>query len=772
MAKQTFDVPQNIFQLSYPPIHVVSVNEDDLTADPQLIMDFISTAEDDGIGLAPVYGAKCALTILAFSTLSQVLLVRFASAKTKGKKKKKKSHSTPGQCLLRDNILCHPERQKFAFHMDRLSASLFLDLNLRITGGVDLLSSSRSARQSIEAKMNALGGETTLHKTHVITLFKHNETVTTPAKDLALQAWAACQAGSLPSLINILSRIPRINTRNMGAKQLHFLATTLRDADRLESLKPTKVKNDVTGEFSIKDRSLHINSSRYNTRIMKSSSQTIEVVMTAKGKKNTAKGRVMHVEGRAAKIALRDNLRTGKIHSVHTIGKEDPNSAETWRARIILDALQQTISIVRQPFVQSIWFPSETPTWPVRQQLAHPSLNFIQRPLNLSQALAVKNILSDSEADRISVIHGPPGTGKTTVIAASVISTMTTTARRTMWLIAQSNYAVRNIAEKLAEFDFLNFKLLVSKGFHFDWHEHLYEKIHANVIDSSMFPDDNVSANRLLLGCRVILCTLSMLSNNKLAIFSRLVPIEFVVVDEASQIEIGDYLPMLSRSESTLRKLVFIGDNKQLAPYRQDDIGDLRSIFEILHLRDRAIFLDTQYRMPEPIGNFISQYVYNGRLKTRHEVTSLSSCRLLDVWQGKEQSTGSSWVNVKEVQAVISIACMYNRAGKVYRIITPYDGQRNMLEKQLKAAKLPWEDKCFNVDAFQGNEEDHIIISLVRSDKVGFLKNIRRTNVMLSRCKRSMMICTSRAFLHGIAASSLVGTLATVLGEQAWQKWP
>jgi regulator of nonsense transcripts 1 len=78
-----------------------------------------------------------------------------------------------------------------------------------------------------------------------------------------------------------------------------------------------------------------------------------------------------------------------------------------------------------------------------------------------------------------------------------------------------------------------------------------------------MFPDDVVSANRLLLGCRVILCTLSMLSNNKLGIFTRLVPLEVVVVDEASQIEIGDYLPMLSRFQSTIRKLVFIGDDKQ-----------------------------------------------------------------------------------------------------------------------------------------------------------------------------------------------------------------
>jgi regulator of nonsense transcripts 1 len=74
------------------------------------------------------------------------------------------------------------------------------------------------------------------------------------------------------------------------------------------------------------------------------------------------------------------------------------------------------------------------------------------------------------ETDRISLIHGPPGTGKTTVIAASVVSMMAATRGRTMWLIAQSNVAVKNIAEKLADVGFLNFKLLVSRQFHFEWY--------------------------------------------------------------------------------------------------------------------------------------------------------------------------------------------------------------------------------------------------------------------------------------------------------------
>lgn len=48
--------------------------------------------------------------------------------------------------------------------------------------------------------------------------------------------------------------------------------------------------------------------------------------------------------------------------------------------------------------------------------------------------------------------------------------------------------------------------------------------------------------------------------------------------------------------------------------------------------------------MPAPIGNFISQHVYDRRLKTQHEINSLLSCRLVDVRQGKEKSMSKSWV--------------------------------------------------------------------------------------------------------------------------------
>lgn len=56
----------------------------------------------------------------------------------------------------------------------------------------------------------------------------------------------------------------------------------------------------------------------------------------------------------------------------------------------------------------------------------------------------------------------------------------------------------------------------------------------------------------------------------------------------------------------------------------------------------------------------------------------------------------------------------------------------------------------------------------MRSYGLGFLSNLRRTNVMLTRCKRGMFICSSRAYLEKDGAQSLVGELAAEFGEKGW----
>lgn len=98
-------------------------------------------------------------------------------------------------------------------------------------------------------------------------------------------------------------------------------------------------------------------------------------------------------------------------------------------------------------------------------------------------------------------------------------------------------------------------------------HEHLYRKIENSVIRSDSFDKDKTTNERKLNGSRVILCTMSMFCHWRLVPggFTSLVPVEMVIVDEASQIEVGDYLPLLHKFGSTLRKIAFIGDDKQRA---------------------------------------------------------------------------------------------------------------------------------------------------------------------------------------------------------------
>ena len=133
------------------------------------------------------------------------------------------------------------------------------------------------------------------------------------------------------------------------------------------------------------------------------------------------------------------------------------------------------------------------------------------------------------------------------------------------------------------------------------------------------------------------------------------------------------------------------------------------------------------------------------------------------------------------MKAAVKIARRYIHDGNDSKIITPYDAQRNAIENASKTAKLTWANPVFNVDSFQGNEEDHIVVSIVRTSGPGFMKNQRRTNVMLSRCKKSMVICTNRGFLQNKSvAGTLVGQLAkehiprtgwATLQDLATQRW-
>ncbi|EIW53904.1 uncharacterized protein TRAVEDRAFT_75854, partial [Trametes versicolor FP-101664 SS1] len=104
---------------------------------------------------------------------------------------------------------------------------------------------------------------------------------------------------------------------------------------------------------------------------------------------------------------------------------------------------------------------------------------------------------------------------------------------------------------------------------------------------------------------------------------------------------------------------------------------------------------------------------------------------------------------------------------KDFCIITPYDAQRAEIARHLRAEGLQW-DKVFNVDSFQGHEAQYVVISAVRTAAPGFLRSRNRANVMLTRCKRGMVLVSKRDFLIGPGRTTLLGELAQRWNRGAW----
>lgn len=180
-------------------------------------------------------------------------------------------------------------------------------------------------------------------------------------------------------------------------------------------------------------------------------------------------GQAFKVNGRNAQINVSGPVQGEKIQSVTTIGKDNLTCAESARQDIVLGTLQHKTTILSNPFFQVLWLRRERVVWlKSKGQRGAPSVHF-PRGLNTSQDTAVRRILSDKDDDRIVMVQGPPGTGKTTVIAASVVSHNHANSSLAIWVAAQSNVAVKNIAEKFIKEDFRGFRLLVSKDFHHDW---------------------------------------------------------------------------------------------------------------------------------------------------------------------------------------------------------------------------------------------------------------------------------------------------------------
>jgi len=252
---------------------------------------------------------------------------------------------------------------------------------------------------------------------------------------------------------------------------------------------------------------------------------------------------------------------------------------------------------------------------------------------------------------------------------------------------------------------------------------------------------------------------------------------ETVVVDEAAQcVEMSALIPL----KYGCAKAILVGDPKQLPPTVFSKEAAKFQYEQSLFVRmqgnhpESVHLLDTQYRMHPDISAFPSAQFYDGRLldggdmeglrrQAWHKSSLLAPYRFFDV-VGQHQAAvgGRSLVNKAEIQVAMAL---YDRLTKDYQetdftgkigIITPYKAQLNALKDQFSRqyGNTILESVEFNTtDAFQGRESEVIIFSCVRASpagNIGFLQDIRRMNVGLTRAKSSLWVLgNSESLMRG-----------------------
>ncbi|KAI7727640.1 hypothetical protein M8C21_003431 [Ambrosia artemisiifolia] len=251
-------------------------------------------------------------------------------------------------------------------------------------------------------------------------------------------------------------------------------------------------------------------------------------------------------------------------------------------------------------------------------------------------------------------------------------------------------------------------------------------------------------------------------------LFSRLTHgFDMVVIDEAAQASEVGVLPPLALGAA---RCVLVGDPQQLpATVISKAAGTLlysRSLFERFQQAGcPTILLSVQYRMHPQIRDFPSRHFYQGRLTDSESVTNLpdelyykdSLLRpyiFYDVIHGRESHRGGSvsYQNVHEAQFCLRL---YEHLQKTVKtlgmpkvsvgIITPYKLQLKCIQREFEEVLNSEEGRDLyinTVDAFQGQERDVIIMSCVRASShgVGFVADIRRMNVALTRARRALWV--------------------------------
>lgn len=416
--------------------------------------------------------------------------------------------------------------------------------------------------------------------------------------------------------------------------------------------------------------------------------------------------------------------------------------------------------------------------------------------LNPSQEAAVNQVLAAKE---VAIVHGPPGTGKTTTLVEAVYETLH--RENQVMVAAQSNTAVDWISEKLVDRGIsvlrignptrVNDKMLsFTYERRFEAHPDYAElwsirkairQIQSSLRKKSRDERDTIR-NRLSRlkfratelevkidtelfdEARVVACTLVGAANRVLTNkrFTTL------FIDEAAQaLEAACWIP-LNKAD----RVILAGDPCQLPPTIKCIEAargglDRTLIQKLVNTKpDIVTLLKMQYRMHEDIMRFSSQWFYHNELESAAEVKhrGILEYDLPMVWldttgcdfteNAKEESM--SRINPREAEWSVTLLQAYmEKIGKErileeridFGLISPYKAQVQYMRSLVKRNPFfkPFRSliTVHTVDGFQGQERDVILISLVRaneSGQIGFLHDLRRMNVAMTRARMKLMI--------------------------------
>jgi len=419
--------------------------------------------------------------------------------------------------------------------------------------------------------------------------------------------------------------------------------------------------------------------------------------------------------------------------------------------------------------------------------------------LNTAQNNAVNQVLA---AQDVSIIHGPPGTGKTTTIIQAIKQLVKT--ENTVLVCAPSNAAVDLLTERAAsqglsvarlgnisrvDEDIIKHTLEAQLAAHpesknikkvkiqaanarkkagkfkrnFGGKERmerreLYNEARELTAWANQLEDRLI--DQILDGSQVITCTLVGASQRILAKRK----FRTILIDEAAQaLEPACWIPILKAS-----KVVFAGDPFQLPPTVKSTKNkkeglNITLIEKCLQFLPQISFLNVQYRMHEAIMGFSNAQFYKNALVADDSVKAHQLAIgigkpvvFIDTagcgFEEKVNPEFKSRYNPDEFQMLcehLYVLLDDYQAQELelpsIGIISPYREQVIYMKKQIaedeKLAALPL--SVNTIDAFQGQERDLIYISLVRSNgkgEIGFLKDYRRMNVAMTRARKKLVV--------------------------------